>query len=356
MEKRLQRMSKQKWAAIVYGRSYQVDFRFIALPQDFTEPKKNWAAQYILATLNNANKLSGSPRWSLFKDESHCVIGVTCMVRDLLQDMAQETIELFSKDNQGRPLYVFVGYVAQIDCQPILDDFPPYTELHLQSFQNLYQYIINVWQIEEYLQDSKKPIFNQYQPIAFDSNQIKLENTSELATQINHQQKDPHHIYLWQNDAIQKQNLWATAAVCQQPISLCLGEPNLKKIRQSPFLNQIVTQDFLIAIQDFLMQQDRHQQAKLSHSKKLSQLIIDKVKNDLDITLQNLYLLKNKSHHLLTTIGDRSEQTQLSYSQSSRDVESLQSDRSMSQLHQDSNFGFKTKSSLPEDSHQKDWF
>ena len=78
-----------EWAAIIYGRSYHIDFRFISIPQDFTNIEKNWAAQYILSTFRQANKLSSSPRWSLFKNRSHCILGVTCMVRDLLAGMDQ---------------------------------------------------------------------------------------------------------------------------------------------------------------------------------------------------------------------------------------------------------------------------
>ena len=351
MEKRLAQMSKHKWAAIVYGRSYQVDFRFITLPEDFTEQKKDWAAQYILATLNHANKLSGCPRWSLFKDRSHCVIGVTCMVRDLLQNtLSPDKIELLSKDNQGRPLYVFVGYVTQINSQQALNSFPAYTNSQLQSFQNLYQYIIDVWQVEEYVQDSKKPLLNKYQSLNFER-QFDIEATAKLASQINHQHKDPQHIYLWQNDSIQKQNLWATAAVCQQPISLCLGESNLRKITQNPFLNQIITDDSFTTLKNSMVNQDQSDLSELSKPKKLPQIIISKVKKDLEITLQSIHLLKNKSQSLLSSFSTHSTTASLSYLHSDLDLESSASD-----FYQDHNFGFKAKSSMSNDTPEKDWF
>ena len=43
-------MFQSKWAAIVYSRTYEVDFRFIVLPKAFTEKDKKWAEKYILGT------------------------------------------------------------------------------------------------------------------------------------------------------------------------------------------------------------------------------------------------------------------------------------------------------------------
>jgi len=107
-------MSEEKWAAIVYGRSYHLDFRFITIPHNFTAQDIQWATPYILATTQKARNLANSPRWSLFKNDSYCIVGVTCMVRDLIPQLGEDLIEVMSKDDQGRPLYVFVGYVAQL--------------------------------------------------------------------------------------------------------------------------------------------------------------------------------------------------------------------------------------------------
>ena len=348
-----EQISKHKWAAIIYGRSYHLDFRFITLPQDFTEQKKDWAAEYILATLSQANKLSERPRWSLFKDESHCVIGITCMVRDLLQDIiSQDGIELLSKDNQGRPLYVFVGYATPLNQHKSLLNFPSYNEQSLQPFHNLYQHILKVWWVEEYCENSKKPFFDEYQTINFEHNKINIEPNVQLERPINDCEKQPHHIYLWQNNLEQNQQLWSSAALCDRPTSVCLGNQKLKHILKSPFLNQTVTQDALEILDNHFIEKTEHSKHQSSNKKKLAQIITNKAKEDLETTLRQARIIKDKSQYLLQNISDRSkERSSLSLSPPHIEKQQLSaSDRVI-----DQNFGFKTKSNEQKD-RDREWF
>ena len=96
-------MFDEQWAAIVYGRSYHLDFRIIAVPEDFTKRDIDWAMPYILATTRRANKLITHPRWSLFKNESHCVVGVTCMVRDLICQLGADLIDMLCQRQSPSP-------------------------------------------------------------------------------------------------------------------------------------------------------------------------------------------------------------------------------------------------------------
>lgn len=338
-------MFKHQWAAIVYGRSYHLDFRFITIPQDFTEQEKSWAANYILATFRQANKLSSRPRWSLFKNESHCILGVTCMVRDLLNDLEPEAIERLSKDNFGRPLYVFVGYVTQLKGRKSLADFPTYTDCNLQYFQELYQYISDVWWVEEYYEDSKKPIFNGYQTLDFHNQETH--NIFELAGQINHQKRYPERTYIWQNTTEQKQKLWVTAAVCYKPISICLGEQSVNYLKNSPFLNQTATIETPETIADCAITTVKRNgnsegEAILSPQKNLSQVIRNKVKADIDFTLHQAKIAIEKSRNLFSKPKDRPLSLSLWQSQIS------QKDRK-----KERNFGLKAKSKSTSD---RDWF
>ena len=336
-------MFKHKWAAIVYGRSYHLDFRFITIPEDFTEPEINWAANYILATFRQANKLSLQPRWSLFKNESHCVLGVTCMVRDLLKHREREVIEEFSKDDLGRPLYVFVGYVTQLERQKSLANFPPYTDRSLQSFQSLYQYISEVWWVKEYYENSKKPIFNDYQTLDFPNKETH--NIFELAGQINHQEKYPHQTYIWQNTLEQKQKLWVTSAVCYKPISVCLGEQNLKQILNSPFLNQTIITESSAVIKGCAIDKIERNRGKAFNrpetlsQQKLSQVINNKIKEDIELTLHHAKIIINKSRNFLRRNSDRSPPSFQPYTP--------KRDR------QNDNFGFKPPSKAQSD---REWF
>ncbi len=48
------------------------------------------------------------------------------MVRDLIGQLGEELIEAMTKDDRGRPLYVFVGYVTQLNQGKDLLDVPAY--------------------------------------------------------------------------------------------------------------------------------------------------------------------------------------------------------------------------------------
>ena len=96
------------------------------MPNNFTAQDIQWASTYIVATTQQARNLAGSPRWSLFKNDSYCVVGVTCMVRDLIKQSAADSVNIMTKDDQGRPLYVFVGYVTELNQQGQLNDLPAY--------------------------------------------------------------------------------------------------------------------------------------------------------------------------------------------------------------------------------------
>jgi hypothetical protein len=351
-------MYKHKWAAIIYGRSYHLDFRLITIPQDFTDREKDWASQYILDTFSHANKLSSHPRWSLLKNDTHCVVGVTCMVRDLLINQEQELIESLSKDNCGRPLYVFVGYVTQLNRRKRLLDFPAYSDFSLQAFQELYQYILQVWWVEEYYKDSKKPIFNDYQLLDFANQNFKTNDILEIIKQINHQEKHPDLTYLWHNTPEQKRKLWVASAISYEPISICLGDQELKNIINTPFLNQTVTCESTEVIEGCAIEKIQNNRCKvlptssilptkntLSTPDNLSQVITKKVKEDIEITLHHANLVKNKSRDLLQNISDRSL-LRLSSSKTLTDKNKNE---------QKNNFGLRLKSSLNKDGKEQ-WF
>ena len=227
-------MSERGWAAIVYGRSYHLDFRFITVPHNFQGEDINWAAQYIVATTQQARKLTDSPRWSLFKNNSYCVVGVTCMVRNLIGKLREDLLKVMAKDDQGRPLYVFVGYVTQLSQQRKIHNFPPYTAECLDDFQTLYQEIAPVWLAKNYEQHSRHPILSQYQPRRFAESAIATK--SHQIEQLNDLAKYPNKTYLWPSLRQRNNLLWLTSIQCSQPTSTCLNIEG-KELANSHFLN-----------------------------------------------------------------------------------------------------------------------
>ncbi|MFB2891581.1 hypothetical protein ACE1CI_01420 [Aerosakkonemataceae cyanobacterium BLCC-F50] len=229
-------MSNSKWAAMVYGRTYEVDFRFIATPKDFKydENEKNWALNHILTTTRSASKLSGNARWSLFKNECHCVIGVTCMVRELI-GRTTETSEDLTKDSKGRPLYIFVGYVSKVDKEHGFPLVPPYSGNNLEIFEPLYQHVRDVWFVKNYEEASKIPSLTDYQDLPEYEFSSSADYDLDFAQSLNYQ--NPDKVFLWSDSEEYRQKLWMAAPKCKKPISICLGLAGQKDIIYSSFLN-----------------------------------------------------------------------------------------------------------------------
>ncbi|HHP7230808.1 MAG TPA: hypothetical protein ACFCUY_08120 [Xenococcaceae cyanobacterium] len=300
-------MSKEEWAGIVYGRSYHLDFRLIALPEDFAQLEIDWAMPYILATIQQPKKLALNPRWSLFKNQSHCVVGVTCMVRDLL---AAKDFSL-TKDDRDRSLYIFVGYVTKLVNKKYLTDLPPYNPQSLQAFQGLYNYVKQIWQVKDFDKNSHQSLKTEYKTYEF-SPQSLLKNFSiDLLKELNYQEKNPDQVFLWQHQPETNRQLWATAAICPQSISLCLGNKKEQQCLDNPFLNQsiniantLVVQSKCYKNQSFgeLSTRNPHEvAAPFQVGERLTEILVNKVRQDITITrdraLQLKQLLTNNLSH-----------------------------------------------------------
>jgi hypothetical protein len=340
-------MYRQKWAAIVYGRSYHLDFRFIAIPEDFTNRELDWAAPYIVATTRKARKLPSHPRWSLFKNDSHCILGVTCMVRDLLGE-ADDDLSAMTKDDSGRPLYVFVGYVTQLERKKYLYDFPSYGGNCLEDFQSLYQYVRDVWWVKNFNRESRQPQRTDYQKLTF-ANQQAIKNFN---FQLNHSTQHPDKVYLWQDSPEQNSQLWAASADFPQPNSVCLGI-NGKRHLPSPFLNQTLTELPEFSIEEKIsIQLKQNSQGSSSvasdGSKKrsLSQLIAQKAKDDLNLTLQHAAQAATLGQELIDNFHN--------WSTNKEAIPTIKS--SLMETQEPENFGFKNKSKIQPTTKTRDWF
>lgn len=330
-------MSEAKWAALVYGRSYQLDFRFIAIPDDFDRSEITWASPYIFATTRKARKLSAYPRWSLFKNASHCVVGVTCMVRDLVSSLDPDLAAMLSKDDRGRPLYIFVGYVAQLNDSHQIE-LPPYTGNYLQDFAPLYQYVRRVWTVEDYQQDSKKPLITNYQTVSFSA----AKHTASEAIELNHKSKHPDRVFLWQNELQNNLRLWSAAAACPHPLSLCLNINSKQYFANSPFLNQTITElESFTTGERIVNRKNSSLKPQILSKRSLSQKIERKVKQDLEITIYHA--------NYAATIGKELVENFTEWSQ----VKSLPDDRQDAPAKTEDSFGFKQKESTTDNA---DWF
>ena len=230
-----------QWSALVYGRTYEVDFRLIAMPKDFNDEDKKWALKYILGTTRSPGKLPQQPCWSFFKNDKYCVVGVTCMARELIGDSSNDNAEDFTRDKStsgglGRPLYGFFGYVAKLDGQN-LPPIPKYLDTNLEAFKPLYDYIKQCWYVKNYESASREAIRSKYQEISYEANQPILENLDQDYFDLNFNDDQTR---LWLEE--DKENLWLTAVqkAKESPdvsLSLCLNLASQRDALRSNFLN-----------------------------------------------------------------------------------------------------------------------
>jgi hypothetical protein len=228
---------QNQWAPLVYARTYEVDFRLITAPDDFTQQNEDWAIQHILATTRAAEQLYNKPRWSMFMNEDHWVVGVTCMASELLQS---QDLETFTSDSRNRPLYLFVGYVAQRNHLYAVPNLAVFADRQLEDMRNLYDLVRDRWRVQAYQRESQTPIYAPYQEVPTLRSQAVPNLSQEDLNYFDLNCTDPTRIRLWAES--NQNSLWLAAiqqAMCNspQPFSLCLGLVSQASAIKSPFLN-----------------------------------------------------------------------------------------------------------------------
>jgi hypothetical protein len=212
------------WAAIIYGRTYNMDFRFIALPDDFSSAERDWAEAHILTALRSPEHLSDKPRWVLIKSASHCVFGSACTAADLVGDIATGDTELL-RDSVGRPLYLFLGYATR-SASPA---FPRFWDRGLAPLRPLLDIVRAHWRDESF--NYKTYPANPYE-FAVNVDAPAPADQKQHAPPLN---TNHHFIAFWPES--DERYLWDDAASCQPPMSLCLGLANKRDCIHGPFLN-----------------------------------------------------------------------------------------------------------------------
>ncbi|MTF40331.1 hypothetical protein [Cyanobacterium aponinum] len=232
-------MSKPQWKPVVYTRTYEVDFRFIALPNNFDLETKNWLESYISPSMRSVQtkNLSNHPRWVLVKNEQYCLVGVTCLIRDLIS--SSEENQEYTQDTFGRPVYGFFGYICEMDNIFKNDDFYIPSKI-MSNFECLFNYVKENWFLKSYQIYQRQSEQSEFtvENINQQFDELVCENNSEhkVFEEINFQNKNA--VKLW---SIEKNDqLWRSACKINQNISLCLNLANQLDLINSPFLNGTV--------------------------------------------------------------------------------------------------------------------
>lgn len=210
-----------RWAAIVYGRTYEVDFRLLALPHDFNRTEKDWLMSHIQTMTRLPEELPSKPRWAVFTNNRLCVVGIACMVRDLGKQVNTNDEDI-TKDQRGRPLYTFVGYATRLLDQDKVE-IPDYLHQNFSLFSTpYYQYVSANWRVKSYDNRSNVAISTDYQ-----DSLLTVEIPAESDTrEFNLNLVEDDAVYLWPDRDTERYYLWATAAKqirAGNNVSLCMG-------------------------------------------------------------------------------------------------------------------------------------
>ncbi|MEA5554029.1 hypothetical protein VB713_24115 [Anabaena cylindrica UHCC 0172] len=228
-----------QWAAIVYGRTYEIDFRFLALPHDFERAEQDWAMAHIQVMTRSPEDLPGKPRWAVFKNNRLCVIGVACSVINLI-DQVKGNEEDLTRDQRGRPLFVFVGYATRLDQEQI--ELPAYLNQDLSLFRYPYEeYVSANWRAKSYEERSRIAISTEYQPLSYPTVIIPPDLDQEYFA-LN--QAEDEAVYLWCDTQEERHYLWIAAAlqICEgNNASLCLGLALRSDTTNGAFFNATAT-------------------------------------------------------------------------------------------------------------------
>ncbi|MBC1238345.1 hypothetical protein [Nostoc sp. 2RC] len=242
-----------RWAAIVYGRTYEVDFRLLALPHDFNRTETDWLMSHIQTMTRLPEELPSKPRWAVFTNDRLCVVGVACMARDLGEPVNNNAQDI-TRDQRGRPLYTFVGYATRVTDQDIVK-IPDYLPENFSLFNPpYYQYVTANWLLKSYDDRSNVPISTNYQ-----DSLPTVEIPTELDTrEFNLNLVENNKVYLWPDRDPERYYLWATAAKqirAGNNVSLCMGLASGSNAINGAFLN--VTATDVTAPQKIIRMQER---------------------------------------------------------------------------------------------------
>jgi|GEM_PF-3800844 len=213
-----------KWATIIYGRTYEVDFRLLTRPEDFDDKSIQWAKSHILVTTRYAEKLPQNQRWTIFQNDQYRIVGLTCMTSELSENM--------NADKAGRPLFVFVGFVSYKKDNlsiPAMDETYPFKEAYEK-------HVHPRWLEKEY--QTREADIISVSKYEFELNRKNVVIEKSCGDEIFN--FNPEKVRLWADTLYYRKFLWSAAAHQERNFSLCLGLARQKDASEGPILNASV--------------------------------------------------------------------------------------------------------------------
>jgi hypothetical protein len=213
---------RPKWSPIVFSRTFTEDYRFLAQPKDLDNYSLEWIRGHIQASLRSPEKLRDSNRWSIFKNKSICVVGLSCMADDISGGKP-------AIDENGRRFHVFVGYVTR-DLKALSP------ERNIDLFKILYTFVSKKWYFH-----TKGDVDHSEYEYTFDSVISLDDSKNKIPLKINY---DLTRVSIWFDSESNRDNLWEKLSTSNGSSSLCLGMSRSKDAKTGPFQNVTIADSY----------------------------------------------------------------------------------------------------------------
>ena len=310
-------MLASKWASIIFSRTYEVDYRLITLPEGFSKQDEDWANEYIYSTTKSPQNLPNNPIWSIFKNDRYCVVGVTCMLKELASNFSDELlveveqnidndsrVSLLAEDDNNlsstsKDLIECCNSVTthdnlQIDSEESsieneslisqsqeisitetkdlgnrevygfygyvaklkTDSAIQVPLMEIDIFQELYQEVVKVWNIKSYEQTVNPEKYQSRSKYEKEFNELQLiskDFSDNLKEKLNFT-KNRFKIWSIRNN----KKLWVKVAQSLKPVSLCLGLFREKDAVEGSFLNVTILGVDKFSIRQKLVEQSTY--------------------------------------------------------------------------------------------------
>ena len=227
-------------SALIYGRTYEVDHRWLATPNDFSQEDKSLALRYIeVVSHAHMTHYSAKPpldlvSWLFWSNRRYSVSGILCNVSVILDEAYIHKLgKDLSYDNQTRRIpYSFLGYVFK-KTDGFYKTPSIYPELNL--FQPLCEYISEKW-FDKY---TKPPLEIQYKSLEeLNLSNVELaENNPEEDLRLN---LNPDAINFYPKSERYIHGLVNLNSRCERPTSLLIGSFSKNLVPVNTFLNVVV--------------------------------------------------------------------------------------------------------------------
>lgn len=239
-------MSEFAWSALIYTRTYRVDYHYVVKPTDFGEDEIAWLESYLAEILSATNRQYGAhPPVGLLhrfmlSSKQHWVIGILCDVPSLLDDQERQALAdkfLSSEVSKGRDLsrdeadrriaYMRLAYVIRKNGGK---QIPP-INFDIGIFKPLYEHVAQRWLIPY-----KKPA----ETIDYRSDRDSIQRI--LATEVEFSDlpalnTNPDHLSLYPNDNSYPKSLWYSFSFCDAPTSLLISKVGDESLKTGQFMN-----------------------------------------------------------------------------------------------------------------------